>query len=359
MIEDGSVLIRDGVIVAIGSSRRIENLSEARQALEIPVHGKVVMPAFVDAGLNLSINRNHGATNRKKASDFYEEALAIFRSCLQHGTLWAEVKAHAYDGDYESVIPALRQVTKIGHNPLSIRRTWRLDSAPSPDEDVMNRAQKTLAYLVRRKLIDFVEVWAADFQLETCLSFLKTAQALGVGIKAEWSGASLASLEYFPPEVIPKSLRLPLPVDAEAHARLVRLPSVLVFSPGEEFVATAARSSGLRSLLDAGAALALSSGYDLRQATSVSMQMAVALAVIRLQLTTEEAICAGTVNAAWGLGIGHRTGTLEVGKQADVMVLSVSDYRELARQFGINHVAMIMRQGNLVLNRTNWRPGVP
>lgn len=359
MIEDGSVLIRDGIIVAIGSSRRIENLSEAKQALEIPVHGKVVMPAFVDAGLNLSINRSNGATNRKKASDFYDEAIAVFRSCLHHGTLCAEVKAHAYDGDYESVIPALKQVAKIGHNPLSITRTWRLESAPSPDEEVMSRAQRTLAYLARHKLVDFVEAWAADFQLDTCLSFLKTAQALGIGIKAEWSGAALASLESFPAGVIPTSLRLPLPIDAKAHARLVGLPSVLVFSPSEEVVATEARNSGLRALLDGGAALALSSGYDLRQATSVSMQMALALAVIRLQLTTEEAICAGTVNAAWGLGIGHRTGTLEVGKQADVMVLSVGDYRELARQFGINHVAMIVRQGNLVLNRTKWRPGVP
>jgi imidazolonepropionase len=359
MIEDGSVLIRDGIIVAIGSTRRIENLSEAKQALEIPVHGKVVMPAFIDAGLNLSINRSQGATNRKKSSDFYDEALAVFRSCLLHGTLWAEVKAHAYDGDYDSVIPALRQVTKVGQSPLSITRTWRLESAPSPDEDVMDRAQKTLAYLVRRKLLDFVEVWAADFQLETCLGFLRTAQALGVGIKAEWSGASLATLERFPPDLVPQSLRLPLPIDAQTVAKLLQLPSVLVFSPGEEFVGSAARSSGLRSLLDGGAAVALSSGYDLRRATSVSMQMAVALAVIRLQLTTEEAICAGTVNAACGLGIDHRTGTLEAGKQADIMVLSVSDYRELARQFGINHVAMVMRQGNLVLNRTKWRPGAP
>lgn len=358
MIEDGSVLIRDGVIVAIGSTRRIENLSDAKQALEIPVHGKVVMPAFVDAGLNLSINRRNGVAIRKKASDFYDETLAVFRSCVQHGTLWAEVKAHAYDGDYESVIPALRQVTKIGHNPLSIARTWRLDSASFPDDDVMTRTLETLTYLARRKLVDFVEMSAADFQLETCVGFLKTAQSLGVGIKAEWSGASLASLEGFPQDVIPQSLRLPLPVDSQAHARLVRLPSVLVFSPSEEFVASSGRSSGLRSLLDAGAAVALSSGYDLRQATSVNMQMALALAVIRLQLTTEEAICAGTVNAAWGLGIGHRTGTLEVGKQANLMVLSVDDYRELARQFGINHVAMVMRQGNLVLNRTKWRPGL-
>jgi imidazolonepropionase len=358
VVEDGSVLIRDGVIVAIGSSRRIENLNEAKQALEIPVHGKVVMPAFVDAGLNVSANRGSGAASRKSTSEFHDETLGLLRACLQYGTLWAEVKTHAYDGDYESVIPALRQVTKIGQNPLSIARTWRLDTAPSPDEDVMARAQHTLAYLVRRKLIDFVEVPAAECCSETCLNFLRAVRAAGVGTKAEWSGRSMTSLEPFLSEALPRSLQLAMQVDTKAHDMLARSRSVLVFSPGQEFVDSAKGNSAMRALIDAGAAVALSSGYDLRHPTSVSMQMALALAVIRLQLTPEEAISAGTINAAHALGIGNSTGTLEAGKQADLIVLTIGDYRELARQFGINHVGMVMRQGNLVFNRTRWRPGV-
>ena len=358
MIEDGSVLIRDGMIVAIGSTRRIENLGEAKQAVEIPVHGRLVMPAFIDAGLNLSFNRT-GVRSRKKITEFQHEAMGVFRACLHHGTLWAEVKAQAHDGDYESVIPALRQLTKFEHNPLWIARTWRLETACCPDEDIMNRAQQTLSYLVRRKLIDFVEVSAADFQLPTCLSFLKAAQSLGVGIKAEWSGTSLDCIEGFLPEVLPRSIRVPPELEPAASALLARLPSVLIFSPGHEFVASSAQRSMLRAAVDNGAAVALSSEYDIGRPTSVSMQMALALAVIRMQLSAEEAICASTVNAAWALGVAHRTGTLEAGKHADLMVLSMGDYRELARQFGINHVAMILRHGKVVLNRTNWRPRTP
>lgn len=357
VVEDGSVLIRDGVIVAIGSSRRIENLNEAKQALEIPVHGRVVMPAFVDAGLNVSVNHG-GAASRKRTSEFHDEMLALLRACLQYGTLWAEVKTHAFSGDHESVIPALRQVTKIGKNPLSIARTWRLETAPAPDEDVMSRAQQTLAYLARRKLIDFVEVPATDCCSETCLHFLRTVRELGVGTKAEWSGKCITNLSTFLCEALPRSLQLTMQVEAKAHPMLASSPAVLVFSPGQEFVDSAAGNSAMRALIDAGAAVALSSGYDLRHPTSVSMQMALALAVIRLQLSVEEAICAGTVNAAHALGIGNSTGTLEAGKQANLIVLTVGDYRDLARQFGINHVGMVMRQGNLVFNRTKWRPGV-
>lgn len=356
VVEDGSVLIRDGVIAAIGSARRIENLTEARQAVEVPVQGKVVMPAFVDAGFNLSINRTNAVTTRKKAPEFHDEAAAVFRTSLAHGTLWAEVRARAYDNDYESVIQALRLVTKIGQNLLSVVRTWRLETAPRPDEDVVNRVQRILGYLVQRKLIDCVELSAADFRYESCLNFLKKARSLGIGIKAEWPSGSMPDFENFVLEVAPQSVQLPLEVRSQACAMLVRSPSVMVFSPGQELAGGNSRGSGLRALVDAGAAVALASGYDSRQAASINMQMTLALAVIRQQLTAEEAITAVTVNAACALGIGDRMGTLEAGKQADLMVLAVSDYRELTRQFGINHVAMIWRKGKLAVNRTKWRP---
>ena len=86
------------------------------------------------------------------------------------------------------------------------------------------------------------------------------------------------------------------------------------------------------------------------------MQMSIALAVTRLGLTVEEAITAATVNAAMAIGCGEVTGSLEVGKQADLLVLNVPDYREIPEQFGMNHVAMVFRSGNMVINRTRWRP---
>jgi imidazolonepropionase len=83
--------------------------------------------------------------------------------------------------------------------------------------------------------------------------------------------------------------------------------------------------------------------------------MSVALAVARLGLTTEEAFTAATINAAHAAGCARVTGSLEFGKQADVLILNVSDYREVPRQFGINHVEMAIRQGSIVLNRSRWK----
>jgi imidazolonepropionase len=110
-----------------------------------------------------------------------------------------------------------------------------------------------------------------------------------------------------------------------------------------------------RSLVDSGAAVALSSGYHSISAATFSMQMAIALGVTRLGLNAEEAITAATINAAHALGCANKTGSLEAGKNADILVLNVSDYREIPAQFGINHVVMAFRNGNMVLNKTRWR----
>jgi imidazolonepropionase len=82
------------------------------------------------------------------------------------------------------------------------------------------------------------------------------------------------------------------------------------------------------------------------------MQMALSLAIVRAQLTPEEAISAATVNAAWAAGRGDVSGTLEQGKRADILVMTVPDYRDISRQFGINHVGTVLRQGNIAFNRT-------
>ena len=128
IIEDGSILIRDGTIVAVGSTRRIENLKEAREAIDIPVHGRVLMPAFVDAGLRLSLSRSETSYKPKRVAEFHEDSLNLLRACLQHGTVTADIKACADGRDYHSDIAVLRQLAKIGSNPVRMRRTWRIAS---------------------------------------------------------------------------------------------------------------------------------------------------------------------------------------------------------------------------------------
>ncbi len=352
IIEDGSVLIRDGVIAAVGSTRRIENLKEARTALEIPANGRVVMPGFIDSGLSLSLETIQNPEKRRRLGDFYEDSLALMRSCLQHGTLTAEVKASADAPDLRSDVSVLRKLAHIGSNPVRMIRTWRLSRPPNESGSGASDFLRTLTVLTRRKLIHYIEFTpaAAEWADESVLAL---AEEAGIGLKLLWPGGPAGALTDLLNQYEPATVRCLSQVTPAEAALLSERGITTVFATGKEVFEGPTRISA-RQLADMGGAIALSSGYQSRSAASFSMQMSVSLAVVRLGLTPEEAVTAATINAAHAAGCAHLTGSLEAGKQADIIVLNVPDYREVPRQFGINHVEMAMRQGTIVFSRARW-----
>jgi imidazolonepropionase len=354
VIEDGSVLIRNGVISAVGPTRRIENLKEARSALEIRVHGKVVMPAFVDAGLNLSMRRTRHPQKRKRAREFLDEMQVLFESCFRHGTLTVEAKTSGLDGDGNSAILALRCIPKLEGNPVAVVPTWDARRSPS-GHNRMADLEKTLTELVRRKLVQFLELDASECELDRVLHLFGLARKARLGVKIGWSGGPADALARLVSEGNPRTIRIESRLESNMISVLSKVPSALVVAPTEELLDGTCTSSSLRQVVDAGAAIVLSTGYSVEHPSSNSMQTALALAVIRLRLTPEEAISAATINAAWSAGVGCLTGSLEVDKQANVLVMNVPDYRELARQFGVNHVGTGVSFGKLFFNRISGR----
>jgi len=131
---------------------------------------------------------------------------------------------------------------------------------------------------------------------------------------------------------------------------LSHAPCLSLFSPCKELLEERENPSA-KKLVATGGAIALGSGYDAKDAPIFSMQMVVALAVLRLRLTVEQAIAATTINAAHALGCAAEVGSLEAGKRADLLVLNLSDYREIPRHIGVNQVLMAVRDGNFVINR--------
>jgi imidazolonepropionase len=356
VVQDGAVLIKDGIIVEVGSTRRLENLKAARDALDIDLHGSVVMPGFVDAGLKISLRAPRADVpggKPKKLGQLHDESLELLRSCMHHGTLNAEVKGTASASDFHSDLSVLRRLAKIGDNPVGMIRTWHLAHVPA-DGSEMADFKDTLARLSRRSLINFIEITLGK---EEAVSgeLLQAAREACVDLKLNWTGSSSEALRNVLSRVNPRTVFCPSSLSREEVEAFAHSESSAVFSPGHALGRLG--ELGPRHAVDAGAAIALSSGYDAIEAPGFSMQMAVSLAVIREQLTIEEAISAATVNAAYAVGCGEKAGTLEKGKRADILVLTLSDYREIPRQFGINHVGMVFRDGALVLNRSHWKIG--
>jgi imidazolonepropionase len=102
-----------------------------------------------------------------------------------------------------------------------------------------------------------------------------------------------------------------------------------------------------KQILDAGGLLALATDANPGTAWGESMQFVLALACRKLGLTPAQAIAAATINAAAAIGRADEVGSLEVGKQADLLILSVGDYRHLGYRFGTNLVAYVIKQGRV------------
>jgi imidazolonepropionase len=104
-------------------------------------------------------------------------------------------------------------------------------------------------------------------------------------------------------------------------------------------------------------AIALASGFHHGGSPSYNMQTVLALACSAMKMSPAEAITAATINGAYAVCRAARVGSLQFGKEADLIMLAVPDYREIPYYFGVNLVAMTMRRGEIVYKEADvsWK----
>jgi imidazolonepropionase len=132
---------------------------------------------------------------------------------------------------------------------------------------------------------------------------------------------------------------------------LGRSQTVAGLLPGCDFHLGLARYAPARALIEAGAIVSLATDYNPGTSPTVSMPMILSLACTQLRMRPAEAIAAATINAAYSLRRAKRVGSLEVGKQADLAVFEVEDYREIPYYFGVNTCWMTIKRGAVVYSR--------
>jgi imidazolonepropionase len=98
-------------------------------------------------------------------------------------------------------------------------------------------------------------------------------------------------------------------------------------------------------LIDGSVPVALATDYNPGTSPTISMPMAMSLACTQMKMSPAEAIAAATINGAWALGLADRKGSIEPGKDADLAVFDVDDYREIPYWFGANRCAMTVLNG--------------
>jgi imidazolonepropionase len=138
--------------------------------------------------------------------------------------------------------------------------------------------------------------------------------------------------------------------DSDIEA-LKRAGTVATLLPGTSFNMGSAGYAPARKLIAAGVPVALASNFNPISCFTMNMQIILSIACTQMRMTPAEAITAATINSAYSLGISDKLGTLEEDKQADIILMDVSDYRELPYFFGVNHCVVTIKKGNIVINR--------
>jgi imidazolonepropionase len=156
----------------------------------------------------------------------------------------------------------------------------------------------------------------------------------GVGLAVELGAVSADHLDVTPPAE--------LDLLAGSDTVGVNLPAVPLNLGSTRF-------ANARAMIDAGVALALSTDINPGSAPCPSMPLVMAIACRYQGLLPAEALNASTINAAYAVGLGEQLGSLEAGKQADLLVVGAPDYRHLAYQFGGNIVRQVIKRGRVIL----------
>ena len=127
--------------------------------------------------------------------------------------------------------------------------------------------------------------------------------------------------------------------------RLAHSDCVATLVPGANYFLGLADFAPARKLIDAGVAVALATDYNPGSSPTVSMPFVLSMACTRMRMSPAEAVSAATINAAWGLRLQDRKGSVEPGKDADLALFDVRDYREIAYWFGENRCLETVMNG--------------
>lgn len=374
IVEDGAVLVREGVIVSVGPTRRVENLREAREAEVLEAAGRVVTPGLVDCHTHFPPGRllrnstpfaqqpgvpakaSGGRAPLRDASrrQILWECRRWLHELLRHGTTAVEVKS-GWGLEEADALKLMRILARLRDGPLDLVPTYSVCTRPARrDRESAAHLEVCLARvlpLLARRLAQFVEVfpepggWAPD-QLRRCLTW---AGDLGFRIKIHAGPQAQQEAVSLAVNLGAASVDALTALSAADIARLAASPVVVTLLPALCLAGEDPGAGAVRHLIRAGAAVALASGYGCTP--TYSLTTAIALACLRWELAPAEALTAGTINAACALGLGSRLGSLEPGKQADLVVFDLSDYREIPYHLGMNLVSAVLKRGELLYRR--------
>lgn len=388
IVENGAVLLDCDKIIATGPSEDMRTIYGDEESFD--ADGRVVMPGFVDPHTHLvwagdratefemrlqgksymeimasggGIRSTVDKTRKAGVNELQAQARYRLQEMFLHGTTTAEAKT-GYGLETNTELKMLRVILALNEeNPVDLVPTFLgAHAIPTEFDDDPDGFSELVCDQMLPALKDwwpsqfttspkpplpFVDVFCETgaFSLRQSRRILSTAKALGFRIKIhadEFDNLGGASLAVELGAVSADHLVVTSRQDIEA---LGDSNTVAVSLPCTPFGLAEPHYTPANEILEAGGILAIASDLNPGTAWCGNMQVAIALACRYMKLTPSQAIVAATINAAAAIGFSDKVGSLDPGKQADLLVLDVPDYRHLGYRFGTNLVHTVFKKG--------------
>jgi imidazolonepropionase len=381
IVEDAGVLCREGKFAWIGPMRDW-NQTLPDEVLEIDAAGKIALPGFVDSHTHMMfagsryrefVLRSQGATYQQIAErgggilstvqsvrvatkrDLKRPTTRFLTDMMKHGTTTVEIKS-GYGLDKDSEVKMLEAINELKREEIMTVVPTFLGAHAVPPEYRQDKAayvrliiDELLPYIGRKKLAEFCDVFCEKgyYDINEAERLLEEGKRWGMAPKLHadeltaLGGAELAAK-----------------VGAISADHLERVTDQGIFAlrgagvvatllPGVSFFLNHGYAPA-RRLIDSGVPVAIATDFNPGSCMSYSMPMMMTIACTQMGMTPEEALAAATLNGAAALGLSSTLGSIEVGKNADVVIADIPDYTFLAYHFGANHISMTIKNGTIL-----------
>jgi len=383
IILDAAVLCLGGKIVSIGTTKdalRDPWLKKNRKKIiEIDCGGRVVLPGFVDSHTHPAFTHPRLVDFEKRISGArYEEIAeagggirssidgvrrvskgalarkvsAVLADLACHGTTTVEAKS-GYGLSLVSELKSLEAIRAAACEWAGTVVPTFLGAHVVPPE-YRKRSQEyvdlvcseMIPVVAKRKLAQFVDVFCdrGAFSAAETAQIFAAAEEHGLAVRAhlgQLSETRLGPLLRYRPA----SLDHMDQVNDEDLPALAQSDTVATFVPGANYFLGLAKYPEARRFIESGVAVSLATDYNPGSSPTLSVPMAMSLACTHMKMSPAEAIAAATINGAWALRLARRKGSVEAGKDADLAVFDVSDYREIPYWFGTNRCVLTIMNG--------------
>ena len=330
-LRDAAVYIRDGVITEITDGGDLPLGAESADVV-LDANYRLVTPGLVDGHTHMVFGgyRQHEVAMKLKG--------ATYLDILRAGGGILDTVRKTREADEADVVP-----TFMGPHAIPEEYKGR------PDDFIDMICGEMLPYVKEHKLAEFADIFCEDsvFNYEQSRKYLLRAKELGFGLRIHADEIEAIGGSRLAGELGCVSAEHLISIDEDGLESMAKGGTTAMCLPATSFY-LGANYAPARRMIEMGIPVACASDFNPGSCPSMNLQFVMNLACLKYRLLPEEVLTAVTINPACAIGRGDRVGTLEVGKQADLVIWDAPDMEMLCYRFGSNMTARVVKKGKII-----------